>query len=252
MAVRVEIHLLILLLVISDFLNPFLFDFASVPCVLVRGQGPLIKLTLSDLSAWVIFDFRIKAHASSGLASFPHPAAVTHSDINNTFQDLLRLDVGVIVGAAQQVQLSFWITLWLFVVKFELSLICVIVHPLIFAFVYNWDVAFYLGGLMILILVQDFVLTFISYLEVFDAHVLVLGVVLNWQYLVEVYLGTFFSMNAFFEKVIYLFLVNLRILFLIQINRYRLTIIAFNDDRLFFKDFLVFLKFIHWFQRWNH
>ena len=144
---------------------------------------------------------------------------------------MLGLYVWIIICATHQIQLSFWVTLWILIIVFYLCLICVVLYTFVLALVYYWDMTSNWLDLILIILFSCNVIIIIAYRE----------------YLVEVDQWWLFIHQSFFIEIISFFLVRL-----VKIKGDWLAASAFYHDWFLFLKFLFFWILLSWFYLWNH
>ena len=144
---------------------------------------------------------------------------------------MLGLYVWIIICATHQIQLSFWVTLWILIIVFYLCLICVVLYTFVLALVYYWDMTSNWLDLILIILFSCNVIIIIAYRE----------------YLVEVDQWWLFIHQSFFIESISFHLVRL-----VKIKGDWLAAAAFYYDWFLFLKFLFFWILLSWFYLRNH
>jgi hypothetical protein len=139
---------------------------------------------------------------------------------------LLRLYIGIIICTTHQIQLSFWITLWILIIIFYLCLICFVLYTIILALVNYWYMTSYWLDLILI--------TF------FFCNVII--IVVKRENLVEVNLWWSFIYRSFLVEVIGFLLVRL-----VKIKGDWLTTSAFDNYRFLLLKFLFFCILVSWF-----
>ena len=144
---------------------------------------------------------------------------------------MLGLYVWIIICATHQIQLSFWVTLWILIIVFYLCLICVVLYTFVLALVYYWDMTSNWLDLILIILFSCNVIIIIAYRE----------------YLVEVDQWWLFIHQSFFIEIISFLLVRL-----VKIKGDWFAASAFYHDWFLFLKFLFFWILLSWFYLRNH